>query len=80
MAIKAMNGVTSTNDIKMVGLADDKKDNICWFNFDKHNGKDKLWIIEYMKNNFFKDPDRANKIKVLQFYDNKTGQLIEDIR
>lgn len=75
-----MTGISSDNDIKMVGLAENENDNICWFNFDKYNGRDKNFIMEGMKKRFFDKPHLVAKIRVLQFYDNKTGDLIDDIR
>jgi len=80
MATVTLTGISAENDIKMVALTENENDKICWFSYDKYNGRDKAWIIAGMKARFFKRPDLVAKTRVLQFYDNRTGELIEDIR
>lgn len=66
--------------IKMVALTEKStSENIVWYNFLKHNNWEKAKIIDGMKRRFL-DSKNASTTRVLQFYDNTTGNLIEEHR
>lgn len=66
--------------IKMVALTEKSgSGNIVWYNFLKHNNWEKSKIIDGMKRRFM-NSKIAPGTRVLQFYDNVTGNLIEEHR
>lgn len=66
--------------IKMVALTEKSEaENVVWYNFLKHNNWEKSKIIDGMKRRFLSS-GIASTTRVLQFYDNATGNLIEEHR
>lgn len=65
--------------IKMVALTKPGSENVVWYNFLKHNNREKSNIIDGMKRRFM-ESKLVNTAQVLQFYDNITGNLIEEHR
>lgn len=63
--------------IRMKILTKGDNDNFPWYNFLKENNKPVNEIIAGMKMRFMKHPI-AQETQVLQFYDNQTGQLLEE--
>ncbi len=71
---------TSQARIKMVALTEKTEcENVVWYNFLKHNNWEKEKIIAGMKRRFL-NTGIASTTRVLQFYDNTTGNLIEEHR
>ena len=67
------------SDIKMVILTKNGKANQPWYSFIKLNGRPAAEIIKGMKERF-EGHALANDAQVLQFYDNKTGHLIDEYK
>ncbi|WP_417365612.1 hypothetical protein [Flavobacterium beibuense] len=65
--------------VKMVILTKSGKDNYTWYNFLKYNNRSTDQIISGMKRRFM-ESKLADSAQVLQFYNNKTQELIEEHR
>ncbi|MFL9844713.1 hypothetical protein [Flavobacterium rhizosphaerae] len=63
--------------IRMKILTKGNKENFPWYNFLKENNKPPHEIIARMKSRFMKHAI-AQETQVIQFYDNHTGQLLEE--
>jgi len=55
-------------------------DNVIWYNFKKHNAKEKPQIIDGMKRRFLEKPELVRNCQVLQFYDCVTGEKLEEYK
>lgn len=70
-----------TARIKMVALTKPGKPNITWYSLDKYTNKSKADkdIITGMMHRLKEQPSIAD-VQVVQFYDNKTKELLEEYR
>lgn len=77
--LKMSNTFNPQAPVRMVGLTKTGQENILWYNFKKYNNKPLHWIVADMKNRFDRFAKSSN-VQVLQFYNNHTGELIEEFR
>jgi hypothetical protein len=68
----------SDRDIRMAILTKNGYRNACWYNYPQYNGKEPNWIIDDMLTRF-PDAKIAQHTQTLQFYNNRTGELLRKV-